>query len=404
MTKKILFVDDHGEWAYRVYSHILRDVGVIMLLEDGISAYEYLKESEIPDLLIVDGNLPGMSGFDLVLMVRRNRRLKNIPILFLTAYTGIAEKAEAEAAGVDAYLTKPVGARELKDTVTDLLLLKPTSLSWNVAMMGAKGGVGVTTAAINIGVALAKKGKKTVLFDCRPSGGTLTHQLRLKAETDFSTLLSKHPDRIRDLEIESCFVKHSSGLFLLMSPKNQVRELTVEHVQTILSSLDNRMDFIVIDLPPVDTPFVRRTLELSNQVLLFTEPDTLSVRCISQRISKLKDWDTFDRSNIVVANRTPLTTKLNHVEVEIQAGVNDIILNEEPSRLAGEFDVTQHSTRGVVNIIPASPEILYAADGDRVPIVLTDPNSRPAQAMLNLAEWILDNTKKVDTRQVETSY
>ena len=41
---------------------------------------------------------------------------------------------------------------------------------------------------------------------------------------------------------------------------------------------------------------------------------------------------------------------------------------------------------------------------ERVPIVLTDPNARPARALLDLADWLVDDTKPVDTRQYEMSY
>jgi MinD-like ATPase involved in chromosome partitioning or flagellar assembly len=55
-------------------------------------------------------------------------------------------------------------------------------------------------------------------------------------------------------------------------------------------------------------------------------------------------------------------------------------------------------------MIPAAPEIFHDAARERVPIVLTDPNARPARALLDLAEWLIDDTKQVDVRQYEMTY
>jgi pilus assembly protein CpaE len=326
----------------------------------------------------------------------------------LSALADIDAKLSGFQVGADDYVPKPVNAKELIARVQALLLrarVKPPTTSRTVAMMGAKGGIGVTTTAVNVSAALATQGKNIVLFDCRSSGGTLPHQLRLKAETDFSHLLALNPSQIRRPEIERCLVKHASGFQLLMSPPNaQKQELTVGHVETIFDTLAARMDFIIIDLPPLDLPFVRRALELADQVLLFTEPDTLSVRCARQRIGQFKDWGTFDRSNIVVISRSHLATKLNRVEIENQAGVGDTVVTDEPSRLTSVVTVTQRNLHGVVSVIPTAPEIFHDANRERVPIVLTDPNARPARALLELADWLVDENKFVDVRQYEMSY
>ena len=50
-----------------------------------MEAYEYLKKN-LPDLLIVDGSMPGINGFDLVRMIRNNERMKDLPIIFLSGH------------------------------------------------------------------------------------------------------------------------------------------------------------------------------------------------------------------------------------------------------------------------------------------------------------------------------
>ncbi|MCB8945377.1 MAG: response regulator [Ardenticatenaceae bacterium] len=409
MTQKqrILIIDDDPELS-RMIGFILQKSGYEVETahngKDGLAKADEVR----PDLIVLDVMMPDMSGIEVCQKLRDRPVTRSLPIIMLSALADIDAKLSGFQVGADDYIPKPVNAKELIARIQALLLrarVKPPTSARTIAMIGAKGGIGVTTTAVNIGAALAKQDKNTVLFDCRSSGGTLTHQLRLKAETDFSNLLTLNANQIRRPEIERCFVKHASGLNLLMSPLNaQKQELTVGHVETIFDTLATRMDFIILDLPPMDTPYVRRALELADQVLLFTEPDTFCVRCARHRISQFKDWGTFDRANLVVITRAPMATKLNRVEIENQAGVGDTVVYDEPSRLTSVVTVSHRSIRGVVSIIPTAPEIFHDAARERVPIVLTDPNARPARALLDLADWLVDDTKQIDTRQYEMSY
>jgi DNA-binding response OmpR family regulator len=409
MTQKqrILIVDDDPELS-RMIGFILQKSGYeVITANNGKEGLQKADEMR-PDLIVLDVMMPDMSGIEVCQKLRDRPMTRNVPLIMLSALADIDAKLSGFQVGADDYIPKPVNAKELLARIQALLLrarIKPPTSARTIAMIGAKGGIGVTTTILNVGASMATQGKNTVLFDCRPSGGTLPHQLRLKSETDFSNLLTLNPNQIRRPEIERCLVKHASGLQLLMSPPSAPKqELTVGHIETIFDTLAARMDFILIDLPPIDAPFVRRALELSDQVLLFTEPETLSIRCARQRIGQFKDWGTYDRANLVVITRAPLATRLNRVEIENQAGVGDTVVQEEPSRLTSVVSVSHRTVRGVVGMIPAAPEIFHDAARERVPIVLTDPNARPARALLDLAEWLIDDTKQVDVRQYEMTY
>jgi DNA-binding response OmpR family regulator len=405
--QRSLIVDDDPELSRMIGFSLEKSGFEVVTANNGKDGLQQADEAR-PDLIVLDVMMPDMSGIEVCQKLRDRPVTRNVPIIMLSALADIDAKLSGFQVGADDYVPKPVNAKELLARIQALLLrarIKPPTSARTIAMIGAKGGVGVTTTAVNIGASMASQDKKTVLFECHPSGGTLQHQLRLKSETDFRGLLSLNPGQIRRPEIERCLVKHASGLQLLLSPMDrQKEELTVGHVETIFDTLASRMDFILLDLPPMDTPYVRRALELSDQVLLFTEPETLSVRSARHRINQFKSWGTFDRANIVVVARAPSATKLNRVEIENQAGVGEMVVQEEPSRLTSVVTVSHRSTRGVVGIIPTAPEIFHDAVRERVPIVLTDPNARPARAILDLTEWLMDETKEIDVRQYEMSY
>ena len=74
-----------------------------------------------PDLVILDVNMPGMSGWELCAILRRQSATRTIPILFLTGRLEIKDRITAMQFGGSDYLAKPFGAEELRRKVHDLL-------------------------------------------------------------------------------------------------------------------------------------------------------------------------------------------------------------------------------------------------------------------------------------------
>ena len=94
----------------------------IGLAADGPSALAAVKARE-PDLLILDLNMPGLSGYDVCRAVKKNPGTSRVPILMLTAQSDVEHKLEGFEAGADDYLPKPFDARELRARVGALLRL-----------------------------------------------------------------------------------------------------------------------------------------------------------------------------------------------------------------------------------------------------------------------------------------
>ena len=88
----------------------------VLQAEEGLSALEMIDDNI--DLIILDIMMPGMSGID---VCREIRKSYNAPILFLTAKSSDADKAEGLLAGGDDYLTKPFSETELIAHVTALM-------------------------------------------------------------------------------------------------------------------------------------------------------------------------------------------------------------------------------------------------------------------------------------------
>ena len=70
-------------------------------------------DADPPDLILLDVNMPGMSGFEVVSLLKANERTAQIPVIMLTALSEVEHRVEGLGLGADDYLTKPYSAREL---------------------------------------------------------------------------------------------------------------------------------------------------------------------------------------------------------------------------------------------------------------------------------------------------
>lgn len=120
MALKLLFVDDE------VFNHefirvaLQQDGYDITCVSSGQAALDWLYQ-QLPDLLVVDMVMPGLSGLDLCRLLRHNPETASLPILVLSGMDNSAEVAQAFAAGADAFLSKPIQVDQLRWKITQML-------------------------------------------------------------------------------------------------------------------------------------------------------------------------------------------------------------------------------------------------------------------------------------------
>jgi DNA-binding response OmpR family regulator len=109
MAKKILIVDDEPTLLATVRYNLERDGYQVLTAADGESAIDSARNHR-PDLILLDVMLPGMDGFEVCRVLRREM---STPILMLTAKTDEVDKVVGLELGADDYVSKPFGMREL---------------------------------------------------------------------------------------------------------------------------------------------------------------------------------------------------------------------------------------------------------------------------------------------------
>jgi two-component system, cell cycle response regulator DivK len=112
MSRRILVIEDHED-NRRILRDLLEHADYEMIEahtgEDGIA----LAESERPDLILMDIQLPGLDGYETTRRIKANPALSRIPIVAVTSYALSGDDRKAFEAGCDAYVTKPFSPRAL---------------------------------------------------------------------------------------------------------------------------------------------------------------------------------------------------------------------------------------------------------------------------------------------------
>ena len=120
MPEKILIVEDNPQ-NMKLLLMTLRPHGYVLLeAEDGQEALKIAVRDK-PDLIIMDIQLPKMSGLEVTRKLRQMPTFNHVPIIAITAYAMKGDKEKFIETGCDAYLSKPIDTRELPRVVEGML-------------------------------------------------------------------------------------------------------------------------------------------------------------------------------------------------------------------------------------------------------------------------------------------
>ena len=120
MSKRILAIEDHEE-NRRLLRDLLTSVGYEMIEavtgEEGLT----LAATHVPDLILMDIQLPGLDGYEVTRRLKANPALRHIPVIAVTSYALSGDEVKALEAGCDAYVTKPFDPVELLAKIREYL-------------------------------------------------------------------------------------------------------------------------------------------------------------------------------------------------------------------------------------------------------------------------------------------
>jgi chemosensory pili system protein ChpA (sensor histidine kinase/response regulator) len=117
----LVMVVDDSITMRKVTSRVLDNHSIeVMTAQDGVDAIEQLHD-HVPDLMLLDIEMPRMDGYELLEHVRADSRLRHVPVVMITSRAGQKHRRKARQAGANAYLTKPYQEAELVEKVSEML-------------------------------------------------------------------------------------------------------------------------------------------------------------------------------------------------------------------------------------------------------------------------------------------
>jgi len=257
MAAKILVVDDDPN-VQRLLSYTLKQEGYeVIVAADGAEGLR-LWGAESPALILLDVMLPKLDGYQVAAKVRADEGDAHVPIIMLTAEAEVEQKIRGLRAGADDYLVKPFHPAELLARIKSLLarfapkdlMVGRPPLGRVLAFYGAKGGVGTTTIAINVAIALQRElSRRVCLVDANLQFGD--HRVFLDLGLDRKSIVDavSAPSIDADL-MRGVMVEHDSKVDLLLAPPTpeQAELVTKEHLTTVIDVLRGLYDYVVVDV------------------------------------------------------------------------------------------------------------------------------------------------------------
>ncbi len=240
-----------------------------------------------------------------------------------------------------------------------------------IGFTGAKGGVGTTTVALNVAMAIVQAGQKVIYVELSPqlaAASWLLHMPQTSALRDSSVPL----DEINRDYVAKLLMQHSTGLEVLcLSPWTQEvgSSVSTELFAALLRELKGLADYVILDFPL--EPSFSSMLFLSHCHILDLVLETGSL-CLALAKKQVE----FIQSQCA----TPiLLTPVNHSGIPPADGLQGI---------------QDHVGHEVPVLIPPAHELCHTAGVKRLPIVCINSNSVPALQFVRLSERLLNSFQK----------
>jgi pilus assembly protein CpaE len=234
-----------------------------------------------------------------------------------------------------------------------------------VTVLGAGGGSGTSTLAVNLAAALARDAGRCALIDLHPGAGDLAALLDLKPAHTLADLCVK-ASRLDQAMLESCLLEHSSGAHLLAPPDryDEIPLVTPHGTHKVLALARQSFPITVVDLEDCFHEEQVIALRQADHVLVVLRPDFTSLRNARRLMDHLDQLGLDRERRLLVLNRCGQAKELPTEEVE------------------------QALDMRVGHLLPDDPRTINGANNSGIPAVLKAPSAKVSQALVALARGL----------------
>ena len=270
-----------------------------------------------PEVLVLD--LREQPQFPQALAILKQHH-PTTAVLLVVAQLDPALMLEAMRAGVNECVVAPITLPELQAVIKRLQKTAPTTSGDVFAFIGAKGGVGATTVAVNVATSLAKSSpESTLLIDLNMACGDAA--VFLGEEPRFSVMDAlENVHRLDAAFFRGLVVRSKSGLDLLgASGRPMPGPVDAARIRAVLEFSSQTRRYTVLDVPRSD-PAVLDALEVATQIVIVANQELATVRSASRMAATLRQRYGQHRLNLVLT-RTDRQAEIGHEDVQRAVGL-----------------------------------------------------------------------------------
>jgi pilus assembly protein CpaE len=372
---RLLIVEDVPQVAQYIRGLLNAQAHVKLLdvISEGAKAAAQIQQLR-PDVVLVDALLQGrVKGPQLVQQIRESGA--GVPVIVLTVpQTPVEPDPEA---GIHGVLTMPFSGFDLMSRIVqvrkDFEASSDQSGCRVISVFAPKGGVGKTTLAFNLAVALGQLEKRTVLIDGSLQFGDL--RSLLKVPEDAPSILDLPTDRIAESDLSDVLWRDPSGIDILLAPPRveMAEMVTTRDVDKVLSLLRRVYDTIVIDLSSHLNDVSLSFLDMSDIVLEIVTYDSTTIH------NTIAMADTFRAIGYSASKVQYLVNRADSA-----GGIDP----QDLERALGR--VPEHR-------VVSDGRLVVQANNGGVPFVLAEPAAQISQDMARIAGALIGSTPAAAT-------
>jgi pilus assembly protein CpaE len=273
---RLLLVEDVAQVSQYIRNLLNAQPHVQLLdvLTDGRTALEQVRAHR-PDVLMIDALLQGRIG-GLQLLEQLRHAGFDLPVIVITVPQ---RPVKVESSwGIVRVLSMPFSGFDLINAIQaaqhEAAASRPEATSRTLVVHGAKGGVGKTTLAFNLAVAIAhSRGMRTIVVDGNLQFGDVRALLRVPDQAP--SMLQLPTDRVSETDLEQVVWRDPSGIDILLAPpRMEMAEMvTVRDMDKTLSLLKRVYNVVVIDTPTLVNDHVLSWFDASDVIIELTTGD-----------------------------------------------------------------------------------------------------------------------------------
>lgn len=335
------------------------------------------------DVVIMDINMPLLDGISAAEILSSAK--PNIIIIVTMAEEGEEAIKRAMQSGARYFFRKPFSELDISHIIIDLYdkqqmssrvygsrdFFSSNKKSQIISVFSTKGGVGKTTVAANLAVALSERSNgKVALLDLDLQFGDIPIMFNIYPNKTIADLAGEVNNMESDV-IEEFMVEHESGVRVLSAPLTpEYAEYINGHtVENILRILIESYKYIIIDTAPSFNDVNLTVMDMSDQIFFITTLDLSTIKNVKAGLQIMNSLKYSDRKVTLVLNRYHRHFGISNNELE------------------KIFD------KKVEHIIPEDNINVIQAMNEGTPLVISKNRSRSAKSIIEMAEKLCDESK-----------